>query len=174
MFDVQRELNEEDIDFMMKSSTSSFEKRLKVYRFDSNYPEKNGVNKLKGYSFVKSDSKRTSKTNLRVTSKYVCANGNIDGQYFEPANLGFINHHFELKAEERIFWTWKVRNNYHPIESVSGNWKVTVSFENYPSSFTISDWSQNEYGVMNSPYFQTDFPWNGNTNSIWFDCSPSG
>ena len=33
MFDVQRELNEEDIDFMKKSSTSSFEKRLKVYHW---------------------------------------------------------------------------------------------------------------------------------------------
>jgi hypothetical protein len=106
---------------------------------------------------------------LRVSSRYAVWDGDVHGQYFEPAEYVYINHIIELKAEEKRWGKWKIRNNYTPLCGLNATWETCLKFGTY----LLCDITQSVAGVKNSPVNENPFSF-GCTNYYKFNPSPVG
>ena len=126
--------------------------------------------KLKGYTTRITDygeGWHKDGNNKRVKIEYVLYDGNVKGQYFEPADFAYIVHFLEVKAQKKSWGKWKCRNNYTPIDWVSGNYTTWVIFIEDGYYYDYDCWSDSYY----YDYFWGMGEW---TNYVKFYLSPGG
>lgn len=109
-------------------------------------------------------------SNLRVSSRYAVWDGDIDGQPLgDPALYVYINHIIELKAEEKRWGKWKIRNNYTPLCGLESSWQTCMRF----GGTSVCNYTQSGAGIKNSPFNEYPFS-SGCTNYYKFFPSPVG
>ncbi len=111
-------------------------------------------------------------SNLRVKAIYRLYDAGSDGVWFEPATCVTITQNLELKAEEKRFFTWKVRNSYMPFQEVSGDFDVCIksNLNHIICSFDCSDFGAG----YQSPIFLDSFLGSSTVNHVILNLCPNG
>jgi len=150
------------IELLKNTELSDIENKILVIKFKKD-------TKLKGYTTRITDYEagwHYDGSNKRVKIEYDLWDGDVAGQYFEPATYGYITHYIEVKAVKKVLGKWDYRNNYTPIDWVSGNWTTCVEFV-YGYDSDLDCW--------NGSYYCGYFPGMGEwTNSVKVNLSPYG
>ncbi len=153
------------IDELKESTGADSEKSISVIEFNNDFKSAGH------YTHIDKVVTKTKGSNLRVSSRYALWDGNVNGNPFThaPAKYMYINHIIELKAEEKRWGKWKIRNNYTPLCGLESSWTTCMEFG--PS--TVCDFTQSGAGIHQSPYNQNPFS-SGCTNYYKFYPVPIG
>jgi hypothetical protein len=153
------------IDDLKESTRTNLKNGVSVIEFNSKYKSAGHVTNI--------DEKITKYkgSKLRVSSRYALWDGTTHGQPFthDPATHIYINHIIELKAEEKRWGKWKIRNNYKPLCGLESAWQTCMKF----GSSTICSYTQSGAGIKQSPFNEDPFT-QGCTNYYQFSPVPVG
>jgi hypothetical protein len=153
-------LNKKEL--LRNAELSDMENKILVIKFEKD-------TKLKGYTTRIIDYEtgwHYDGNNKRVKIEYDLWDGDVAGQYFEPATYAYVTHYIEVKAVKKVLGKWDYRNNYTPIDWLSGNSTTCVEFV-YGYDSDLDCWN-------NSYYCDLFGGWLDWTNSVKVNLSPCG